>query len=295
MNIVFQSSGVLGDGKYLAGQYAWPVAQRLGRAVLECVPPSAGVLTLELEVDGVGTGISFTVPALQEWARVPRRWRQGQMIGLQVAAGAVVRWRASFDGATEEAASQMSVSVAVGPWGMAGAFGPVAALGVEYLGAGRSSGPLVYEWLVAGGEWQAGAGASALGVAVALAGGITVDQSDVTMDQTDLTVDQMAGVLTFTIGGATVLRTITSSGVVQAVAFQEGGSGSLFNRNLPCLRFRIGEMTAGRVNVEGLWVARLSEVAGGLISAAESLYFDFGGGVRMGTKGMEASAFEEVQ
>src|SRR6266498_5148744 len=61
--ILFESNGVLPDGKYLPGQHRWSYPVRLTSALLTCQPPTTGILTLSLEVGGALTGVDFTVSA----------------------------------------------------------------------------------------------------------------------------------------------------------------------------------------------------------------------------------------
>ncbi|HXP62042.1 MAG TPA: hypothetical protein VN829_16215 [Dongiaceae bacterium] len=106
--LIYQRGGVVLDGSYLPGVHRFSRAKRLLSAQLTCQPPTAGVLRLELEVAGMLMGWAFTVGAGQGEVR------QSLALGVPVDAGAKIRWRASFDGSTEQAATDVAVTVASG-------------------------------------------------------------------------------------------------------------------------------------------------------------------------------------
>lgn len=107
-SLIFQRGGVVLDGTYVPGAHRFSWARRLVSAQLTCLAPVAGVLRLELEVAGALTGLAFTVGTGQGEVR------QSLALGVPVAAGASIRWRASFDGLIEQAATDVSVTVTVG-------------------------------------------------------------------------------------------------------------------------------------------------------------------------------------
>ncbi|HVM48386.1 MAG TPA: hypothetical protein VMU04_10180 [Candidatus Acidoferrum sp.] len=104
--LVFQRDGVQVGG-YLAGLGRYASAVRLLTAELTCTrnAPVGGVLRLELEVNGALTGLAFNVPPSGG------ELRQSLPLGLAVAAGAVIRWKATFTGQTAEAATNVSITV----------------------------------------------------------------------------------------------------------------------------------------------------------------------------------------
>ena len=109
--LLFQRNGVVLDGTYLPGTYRYASGVRLVSAELTGCrrAPTAGTLRLELEVGGTLTGIAFEVSARNG------ETRQSRALGVLVAAGQAVRWRAAFTGEPAEAAAGVAITVAVGP------------------------------------------------------------------------------------------------------------------------------------------------------------------------------------
>ena len=101
--VLYQINGPLTDGRYLPGEYKWPVAVVLTRAELDCWAGARGTLTLTLEVGGVLTGESFQVGPENS------RWQTALQLLAYVPANTLVRWKASFTGSAEDAPTQMAV------------------------------------------------------------------------------------------------------------------------------------------------------------------------------------------
>jgi hypothetical protein len=110
MNVVYEKNGPLIDGEYLPGEYAWSNGMRLRTALLTLQPPTAGVLTLTLEVGGSLTPIQFTIEA-QIDPPAPLVLSLG--LGLKVPANTLVRWVAAFTDIPEAAAMAVSLTMTV--------------------------------------------------------------------------------------------------------------------------------------------------------------------------------------
>ncbi len=108
--VIFQTPGILPDGKYLPGEYAWTQPVSLRIATLRCTPPSSGSLVLRLELGGILTTLAFTVTAGSGSV-------QERMLGLIVPANTVIRWKAAFTGVPAAAASAVAVTVEVAQQG----------------------------------------------------------------------------------------------------------------------------------------------------------------------------------
>lgn len=106
LNPVLFVGGLLVAGQYLLGCHRWNREVTLGRAILVCQRPSAGILTLGLEVGGVLTEDVFTVDA-----------GSGEFVDILAMDRAVppeapVRWKVtSFSGADEESATSAAITL----------------------------------------------------------------------------------------------------------------------------------------------------------------------------------------
>lgn len=109
--VLYQSRGGVADGKYLPGQYSWPVAKQLVSALVTGVPPVSGTLKLYLEIGGTLTDLFIAIPSGGAAFNV------ASALSAMVAANQVVRWLAAFDGAPEDAATQVSLSLVFVPVG----------------------------------------------------------------------------------------------------------------------------------------------------------------------------------
>lgn len=103
--VIYQLSGVLPEDKYVPGQYQWSIPVQLSTALLDCQPPSTGTLTIILEVGGVLKSFRFTVAAGTSPLAIP------QSVNVLVPANTAVRWKASFAGAPEDAAVELSITL----------------------------------------------------------------------------------------------------------------------------------------------------------------------------------------
>jgi len=212
--VVFQRSGLVLDGTYLSGVHRFGGAKRLVSAELTCQPPDAGVLRLELEAGGVLTGLAFTVgPSSTEV-------RQSLVLGWPVGAGATIRWRASFSGTSDQAATAVSVTVAVGAPVVTP---PVTGQVVWTDGAARV--PL-YSFTAAGGYVALGP---------VWRGAMAPDGSSIWLE------------------GALVLS--AADGGLQAAAWAEGGLAANGSR----LEFWLGSQRVGVLTANGMQVRELAE------------------------------------
>lgn len=103
--VLFQRNGVQPGGAYLPGQYRWSFPVRLNSAQIVCQPPSAGVLTLTLEIGGELSDTQLTIPAGN--AAVNRSID----IEALVPANTFVRWKASHDGGVENASRNVALTL----------------------------------------------------------------------------------------------------------------------------------------------------------------------------------------
>lgn len=108
MIISFFATGPVTTGWLLGGMHRFPEECRAlsAMAMVEQLP-QAGVLVLELEVDGNATGVTLTLSAggasNANWA--------GNVV---IPAGGLIRWRAaSFTGTPEQGALSVSLAMSV--------------------------------------------------------------------------------------------------------------------------------------------------------------------------------------
>jgi hypothetical protein len=125
---LFVLNGVAPLGRYLLAVYAWSYDVTLTGATLTCRPPSAGTLTVALEVNGVLTGETFTVGAAVAAEVV-------QDLGLNriAKAGQNVRWLVTSSGTPEGEAMTVSVSMTQAPAGVVQASVPRSVLTVNWI------------------------------------------------------------------------------------------------------------------------------------------------------------------
>lgn len=109
--ILYQLSGILPDGKYLPGQYQWPSARQLLQVLVNGRRPTSGTLKLYLEIGGVRSDFFISISAGTTSFTIARS------LFAVVPARTDVRWQAVFDGAPEEAASQVALTLTLGPMG----------------------------------------------------------------------------------------------------------------------------------------------------------------------------------
>jgi hypothetical protein len=103
--IIFQLAGNLTDGRYVPGEYSWPCAVILNNAAVGCDDyPTAGTLTITLEVGGVLTQQAFTINPSGPLNPV-------LTLNVDIPANTVVRWKASFDGTPAESADGVAIMV----------------------------------------------------------------------------------------------------------------------------------------------------------------------------------------
>lgn len=111
--VLFQVDGVV-PTDYLPGLYQWAFPVQLTAATLSCQqPPSAGVLTLTLEVAGAAQTVQFSLAAGSSPVTTP------QAMNVLVPANGLVRWQASFTGTPDQAAQKLSISLQMVPQSVA--------------------------------------------------------------------------------------------------------------------------------------------------------------------------------
>lgn len=149
--LLFKSDGVVATG-VLPGGYLFPEAGVLSHAVLQIRPPTAGVITLALEIDGAlartaeGERLEFTIAsvprsgpgsATQPQAEVVVRKVEG-ISGLVVPEGALVRWRVvAFSAPVEDGPLPVSVALAYRAGTYAVAFVRAHELTVRWVNGGE--------------------------------------------------------------------------------------------------------------------------------------------------------------
>lgn len=233
---------------YVPGRYRWGQAMRLTGAVLTCTGPTAGTLTLQLEVGGALAGPEFTVTAgLGEVQRA-------LALGVPVPAGSLVRWRVQFDGAVEEAAAGVAITLS------AEATTVARQLEVwEVLAVGRQR--RLYGYDAVAHQFLMGDDA----------GQFTIVQNG----DTGLSVNYTPG----SWGGTAGLKMEVAAGEVRAVRFMAGGG--TITAVMPRLEFKADGRVIGRLTHEGeLRVAELREEAP---TATEAGFEFWSGGALTGT------------
>lgn len=109
--VLYQLSGTLGNGQYLPGHYWWTSTVVVTRIQVMGNRPTAGTLTLQLEVDGTLTSYSIAIAAGTGPFVVE------DSLVASVISNEEVRWRASYDGLPEQAASAVCLLMTVAPLG----------------------------------------------------------------------------------------------------------------------------------------------------------------------------------
>ena len=107
--VLYQLNGELLDGRYLPGQYAWPVPMTLASAeVLLPAPLATGTLQLALEVGGLLTGDVLVMAA----GTSPL---VSLALAVAVPAQTPVRWRASFSGSPAQCPTGVQLLLTAAP------------------------------------------------------------------------------------------------------------------------------------------------------------------------------------
>lgn len=120
--VVYPLSGVLVNGEYLPGHYWWTYPVVITGILWTGQSPSAGTLTLQLEINGVLTDYSITIPS------GAGTFSGSDELSASVPAGQMVRWLASYSGTPDEAATEVALTMTVAA---AGTMPPLPALTVR--------------------------------------------------------------------------------------------------------------------------------------------------------------------
>jgi hypothetical protein len=110
-NVAFFHDGPMMVGDYCTGHYAWAAAVTLAAASVIAMASQGVATVLELEVDGILTGLTLTIPEGGSLVEV----EGSATLDREVAAGAVIRWKVVSGPADAENAAQVAaVTVRVG-------------------------------------------------------------------------------------------------------------------------------------------------------------------------------------
>jgi hypothetical protein len=236
--VLFELNGVLPNGKYLLGQPRFRSPVRLTQAVLTCRPPATGTLTLALEVGGLLSGVAFTVRASTD-----DEVRQTLGLSLSLPANTLLRWKASFDDAPENAASNVAISVGVQAQGILA--NPRPALGLVWVNRQERSTLFAYD-PVAHSFFETAAG-------------ISSGRASVTASGSNLI---------FAFNGAAAL--VITAGGIETPCLREG---SLVTAESPRLEFMADGLRVATLTATGLLVRGVNEALPSVLSQDDPAFW----------------------